>query len=458
MSINFKVKGIGSANIAFSDGAITANDGSGSNVLTSSLGLRINTLASSGVTEIEAPTQIIRTPEPAKILPATPALSVPTYPEVEKWYNVSSPYTVSWVLPGDITRVATLIDQKTLTNPTKSEGLFESKKFAPLPDGTWYLHVRFGNALGWGKTATRAIQIDTMPPSAFEIDSKDGLATDNPTPEISYHAVDSLSGMDKYAIRVDGQNVGETTEEMYTFTPLTPGTKTISVVAYDKAGNGSIANMNIEIKPIPSPKISTISKKLYVGEGAVSIVGSSAVDTIVQVTLINKEGGIVVDTQEAAVDAQGLWSIAFNQLLKRGDYYVEAVARDNRGATSLPAISDPFTLYNAPAITIYGIDLTETTLIALLSAVFIGVLGAGWFLFRLGTAQRRRKSVIAQRDVNNVLMSIEKETEKVLEVYNSKKMDVSSKKAELNLLLERMRANISRVKDYVIADIKDIED
>ncbi|MEK7103679.1 MAG: hypothetical protein AAB870_05005, partial [Patescibacteria group bacterium] len=242
------------------------------------------------------------------------------------------------------------------------------------------------------------------------------------------------------------------------FTPLTPGTKTISVVAYDKAGNGSIANMNIEIKPIPSPKISTISKKLYVGEGAVSIVGSSAVDTIVQVTLINKEGGIVVDTQEAAVDAQGLWSIAFNQLLKRGDYYVEAVARDNRGATSLPAISDPFTLYNAPAITIYGIDLTETTLIALLSAVFIGVLGAGWFLFRLGTAQRRRKSVIAQRDVNNVLMSIEKETEKVLEVYNSKKMDVSSKKAELNLLLERMRANISRVKDYVIADIKDIED
>jgi hypothetical protein len=250
LRIVFKVKGAGPVSIIFSDGAVTASDGSGTNVLSAMNGLQLTSITTQNALLIKPP-QIVRPTVAAAVLPLLPTLTVPLYPDPTAWYATISKFIVQWELPREVTDVATAIDQRPIFDPTVSEGLFNNKTFSPLSDGIWYLHVRFKNSVGWGPTAHYRIGIDSAPPLAFAVSSPDGLTTANVAPTIVYAAKDQPSGIGSYNIVINGVVATTTSLSTYTLPPQAAGKQSVVVQAVDKAGNMTESRVTLQILEEP---------------------------------------------------------------------------------------------------------------------------------------------------------------------------------------------------------------
>jgi len=250
LRIGFKVKGAGAVGIIFTDGAVTASDGSGTNVLTSMNGLQLTSVTSQTAVVIKPP-QIVRPAVEATGLPAKPVVTVPLYPDSTMWYGEISKFIAQWDLPRDVTAVATAVDQQPTFDPTASEGLFNNETFSPLSDGIWYLHVRFKNSVGWGPTTHYRIGIDSAPPLNFAVTSPDGLATVNVAPTILFGTKDQPSGISHYTVLIDGVVATTTTLTKYTLLPQRPAVHSLVVQAVDRAGNMTEGRVSLDILEIP---------------------------------------------------------------------------------------------------------------------------------------------------------------------------------------------------------------
>ena len=248
--LTFKVKGAGSVGIFFSDGAVTASDGSGTNVLTQMNGLKLTSVTAQNAKTIISPpiVQVVRkpVPAPAGVLPVAPTVSVPLYPDATAWYANTTRFLAQWDLPADVTAVATAIDKDPKTDPTASEGLFNNKTFNVLTDGIWYLHVRFKNSTGWGPTAHYRIGIDTTPPISFSVTSSD-TSLQPVAPAVTFQTKDQPSGISGYRVYVDSVLATTTIYTSYTLPAQAPGTHTVRVQAFDRAGNTNESRTGIQI-------------------------------------------------------------------------------------------------------------------------------------------------------------------------------------------------------------------
>jgi hypothetical protein len=256
LRITFKVVGSGPADISFADGAITASDGNGSNVLSAMKGLSVTSITKQSAAliippPVIPPVKVIkRVPVPTGKPPIKPVLSIPLYPVADGWYNDLSDFIVQWQLPADVIGVATSIDQRpTLATSTKSvsEGLFDNKTFPKISDGVWYVHVRFKNDLGWGPFSDYKIGIDTDPPLAFAVVVEEGLSTYVTAPTLEFQTNDQPSGIASYHILDDKKEIASVTALKYTLPSQTFGKHSITVVAEDKAGNKTSTSVDVTI-------------------------------------------------------------------------------------------------------------------------------------------------------------------------------------------------------------------
>ncbi len=250
LRINFIVKGAGQANINFTDGAITASDGSGTNVLSSMQNLQITSITKQDAQLIPAP-KIVKPAVPTGVIPSKPVIQVPLYPDQNSWYNSVSSFIVQWKLPSDVTGVAAVINKEPLTNPNQSDGVFDNKTFSGLSDGIWYLHVRFKNDVGWGPAIHYKISIDTIPPVPFTATIKEGNTTDVINPTVQFETTDQPSGIDFYQVVVDNSAPIKTTSTSVTLPPQNAGTHKIVVSAFDFAGNSSESRISVNIQEKP---------------------------------------------------------------------------------------------------------------------------------------------------------------------------------------------------------------
>ncbi len=256
--IFFVVKGAGQANISLTDGAITASDGSGSNVLTAMNGLQITIATTQGTQIITAPTStpqqitpVSRPAVPTGKLPQKPSIQVPLYPDSSSWYNVSSNFITHIDLPPDVTGIATDLNKDPAFSPTKSEGLFDNKTFGALDDGAWYLHVRFKNDIGWGPTLHYKISIDTAPPQPFDALVKEGNNTDVINPTLTFETTDQPSGIAFYRIVIDSKTITSTPLTSFVLPPQSSGSHVVVVEAVDEAGNITASRINLYIQEKP---------------------------------------------------------------------------------------------------------------------------------------------------------------------------------------------------------------
>ena len=244
VTINFKTKTAttvrGSTTVTLVSGAILANDGQGTNILTSLGSLNISISAGSD-TNVQ--------PESIEPSSDTPKVESSTHPDTTKWYSSNNP-DFTWVLPSDATGVSYLITDKATSNPgPKSDGVVNKVAFTGISDGTQYFHIKFRQGGVWGLIAHYQFNIDTALPVGFEI--KD-TTTDPIHPEITFETTDALSGIDHYEIKIGdtGSWITLSTDQAgkpYRLSFERIGTQTVYVKAVDKAGNATTESIALTI-------------------------------------------------------------------------------------------------------------------------------------------------------------------------------------------------------------------
>ena len=286
----------------------------------------------------------------------------------------------------------------------------------------------------------------------------EGLSTDNPQPTVNFKTNDALSGLDRYDIRIDaGDGITASIDWFYYKLPIQPpGKHLIRVIAVDKAGNTKENSTEIEILPIVSPLLTSISKEIFVGEGNLLVKGIAQPGYIVKITAKRKSGEVEAESL-ATTDKSGNWEVIIDQPLKSGQHFIEITAQDQRGALSLPVKSDFFKVRERPLFTIAGFGITQfwffTGLILLL---LIGV-AAGVLAYKLWKAQLGRKVVVAQRDVVSSFGNISKDIDKMLSRYSDKKLE-DYEASEIEFLLKKTKGDVEKMQKYIVENIEEISD
>jgi len=455
MHIAFRVKGSGSGRLGVTNGAITASDGTGSNVYNTSKGLDINipTTAEFQSVKVERATQAITL---AKELPVLLGFSVPFYPDPTKWNNRSASFQASWAIGSDATRAGIVLNKEAVSTPSPStEALSGSKIFGALADGVWYLHLRTENNIGWSPTLHYRIAVDTAPPMPFKITSVDGFKTGNPSPTINFSSSDLVSGIENYTIRMDGKVVLATSSTKYIFSPLLPGVHELVVTATDKAGNSISQTSSLEITPISSPVISYVNRKIIVDEGEIVAGGTVSAGSEVLIQVQNAKKQIVAE-QTVPVDNNGVWNVTISKSLSVGDYHLLVTARDKKMASSFPVSSDTISVQQRPALVIGSIEVSQVWFFVGLIFILIASFGVGWFSYHTWKGQLGRKVIIARRDVVNIIENLDKKIDVLLE--NLKEGDISkSDFTNMEYSLKKMKESLEKASRYVVDSIKEID-
>lgn len=243
LTVNFKAKASGSANLSFINGQVLANDGAGTSIL-KKLGqttLIINKAEVVPVVEKEENVeQKVEVKKPISVLPETPLISSPTHVDQDKWYNNRFP-KFEWKLGDDITDVSYVFNSEKNTSPQpRSLGLFDNYTVEnPSDDGLWYFHLRLKNSKGWSQTSHFAVKIDTTIPSQLTIQEK-VLADINYKTSFIFDGADELSGIGEYEFVVDElkpEVIIADKAHIYETPALSSGKHLLIVRAVDLAGN-----------------------------------------------------------------------------------------------------------------------------------------------------------------------------------------------------------------------------
>lgn len=198
LTITFRAKTAGTANLSFSSGSVLANDGTGTNILTGSRVAVVNIGAKSSPPPISPVEPAIDTASENNV----PTITSSTHPDQTKWYADSSP-EFSWNLPIGALEVRTLIGTSPSSIPTiRYAPPIGNKKVDTLPDGTYYFHLQIRNASGWGGIAHYRVNIDTTAPKPFTITFPHGTKGLEPRPIILFDTTDSQSGVSHYDIKI----------------------------------------------------------------------------------------------------------------------------------------------------------------------------------------------------------------------------------------------------------------
>jgi len=163
IDIIFKAKALGVAPLSFFSASVLANDGKGTNILTSS-GSANFTISR----PITPPTTTKKEPVVSGATPEAPVISSETHPDSDKWYSTSTA-KFSWILTDDITDVRLRIseDPKALPTIIYSPAV-SSKTVVNLGEGVWYFSAQFKNKYGWGDVARFRLQIKSTPSEPSE--------------------------------------------------------------------------------------------------------------------------------------------------------------------------------------------------------------------------------------------------------------------------------------------------
>lgn len=233
-SVQFRVKRAGVATLSFLPSSqVLANDGNGTNILTSS-GTSLVTL--SAVAEPASAPSLVASDLVARITSST-------HPDETQWY-AETHASFDWTNAQGVSAVRLGYDKYADGTPSVLYTDPISHKEIDLSEGTWYFHVQEKGSAGWGPVSTYKLQIDVTPPLPFDIAYLTGTSTMSGNPvRIQFTTTDALSGIDHYQLAIDGTVSTVSADEgsmPYAFTAAS-GTHTITVQAFDKAGNSTSA-------------------------------------------------------------------------------------------------------------------------------------------------------------------------------------------------------------------------
>ncbi len=251
LDVTFKSKSEGSPTLSFVTGSVLANDGEGSEILSSKdeAEYSVAPFEASALPILEEAIPIIDE-ESANLLPL---VSSETNPQ-DGWSSQATG-TFNFSFSDNVTSLRLLLDKKTDSIPTVVyTPPILSREISDLEEGVSYLHVQYRDDQGWGEILHHKIQIDTKPPESFVI-------REIVPGTFLFEAKDSSSGIVRYEIQIDGAEVVEFIDDgshLYKMPEQSAGPHTLFVKAFDEADNFITATLLFEVPPkaleVPAPQ------------------------------------------------------------------------------------------------------------------------------------------------------------------------------------------------------------
>jgi hypothetical protein len=241
LTVTFKALKVGTAAVTITSGSVLAADGKGTDILTERGTASYTITAAETAPPPPPPSDTSQGGNLNIPLPDAPVITSPTHPEEGKWYNLGKAKFV-WDLPVDVSVVRLSLDRASNTVPATSyDPAIVDKEFDTLDEGVLWFHLRYKNDAGWGPTGHRKIMVDNTPPPSFTLEAVDPKEEGGQV-TLKFMATDTLSGIDRYEIVVDASaplkvQPGDAKESGYILRDQSPGEHTVSVKAFDKAGN-----------------------------------------------------------------------------------------------------------------------------------------------------------------------------------------------------------------------------
>ena len=378
MTVTFRTKGSGAAKINITGGSVLANDGKGTNVLTSMGG---------GTYTMQAATA---TPEPEEVIveyvapantPGAPNVSSPTHGDPKKWHTATEA-VLNWDIPSGVTSVRTSLDNRSTAIPTKVyDTPIRTLTLSDLDEGVSYFHIQFKNADGWGKVSHYRLAVDSEKPTEIVIAPAEGTDTNNPEQQLKVDVKDSASEVLRFKVQVDNgepfEFIKENASSTVALTGLTPGYHTVIIEAFDEAGNSIIGNYSFNIESFEKPVFIEIPTEI--SEQVIPVIkGKTRSNSTVEITLTKI--GSEPRTYEVTSDGEGIFTFIPEGRFSNGVYEITARSKDQYGAQS--DLSDPVRIaVQQPGLIRIGSFLVSALAVIIPLILMTGLaIAASWYV------------------------------------------------------------------------------
>jgi len=465
--VTFQAIKLGTAAINFSSGDVLANDGMGTNIL-SSMGSASFVISP----KVEAPAQPASPAKPsAPSAPAQPAAPTPapveaaafnrptitsdTHPDQTKWYKAKT-VNFSWKLPDAATGVSVVFDQTSNTDPSNlPDGLFNSKQYTVDHDGSWYVHVKIKDAKGrWGTTGHFRVNIDSTPPKDFSIAIQQSDPNDWPT--LLFQTSDDLSSLEKYEIMIDNDSNDPTLtadKTSYKLTDLAVGPHRATVEAVDLAGNVTMATLTFDLAAAATPEIKNYSAEVKPGD-KFFISGTANPNNTISV-YIQGDNQAQPDVDTVKSDASGNWFEVVSKKYANGQYTAWVEAVNPNGLKSKPSAKISF-LVTAPIFARLGsFVLNYFTVIASLLFVIVLIIAILVWIFEFVRKKLKKETLevedVLEKNIEELKITLNEEIE---DLGKMSKIEFARNKERVKGILNE---HVDETNRRILKEIKDVE-
>ncbi len=430
ISVTFRAKKAGEAKISFNSGAVLANDGKGTNIISGMGGASFTIAVAGKKPSTPNSDKPVKPAKPAEKDYNKPIIKSITHPDQAMWYREKE-VKFSWDMPNGINGVSIVFDQKEYTDPgPSSDGDFSEKTYTVKADGIWYLHLKLKDSSRWGTLAHFRVNIDSVPPEELSVEILEAEPGEWPT--LKFAASDALSGLSNYLIHIgslENQSYDlPAEEEDLKLENFSVGEHVVMVRAIDKAGNEKVETVKFWIEAIPAPIIINYQTELKSNDNF--YINGTAENATKAIIYIERDGQVIVNN-ETTVDANENWFYIFEEKLDNGRYTVWAESENKNGIGSLPSEKKMF-LVTPPVFMMIGDFVVNyfTVFVSLLFLIILIILLIFWI-------------------VGLIRKKLKKETTEVEEVLhrNSEEMKQAIEKEFTNIIGARLKADKLKAKD-----------
>src|SRR3989344_1514398 len=451
LTITFRARNTGQANLNFSTGSVLANDGTGTNILK---GLRVAVFTLTSAGEMPLAPQA----ETPVATPNALGIKSSTHSDQTKWYADNTP-EFSWELPQGALEVRTLIGKSPASNPSVPYvPPITKKKVDELPDGTYYFALQVRTADGWSAVSRYRVNIDTTPPKPFYVTFPHGNKGLEPQPVVFFNTTDNESGISHYEIKIGSDVKPVKTAPVaesnpYVLPPQVPGTYTLFVSAVDNAGNIRNSSAEFAIEGIDVPVITYYQETIEEGD-IVKVRGTTYPDS--EVTVYIREGDSLITEEYTKSNSLGDFALVVTKRLDPGMYTITLRVKDGRGAQS--SETSPLTIsVQSEFVTGLVSFVLKYLSAAILALLALGALAWGgahlWFRIPRTIQHMRREAREAEKVSENTFSVLREGVANHVARLRRVKRKLTEEEAEF---LEQFEQKLEEAEEIVTKEIQDI--